>query len=153
LLFLGILGLLLRLVGVIGPLLVEKLVLKRDVLVEAIEPGVLGILQGLAELLALALAGLEEVVHQDVGLGVLLFELVKQLLPVLDAAQIEAGQVLLGDDGIDQEPARRRGLVVGQVLGLEGVQPKAGGDEQEDAGPEQEAAFPLQAGLAQQTLE
>src|SRR5206468_2444116 len=45
------------------------------------------------------------------------------------------------------------GLVVGEVLGLIGIQPEAGGDEQKDAGAEEEAALPLQAGFAEQSLE
>src|SRR5436309_2329503 len=58
-----------------------------------------------------------------------------------------------GDDGVDEQSAGGLGLVVGQRLGLERVQQEAGRDEQEDAGPKQEAALALQAGLAQQVFE
>jgi len=36
---------------------------------------------------------------------------------------------------------------------LEGVQPKTRRDEQEDPGAQKEAAFPLQAGFAEQVFE
>src|SRR5262249_42715660 len=54
---------------------------------------------------------------------------------------------------IDYGTAGGGGLVVRQVLGLVGVQPEAGRDQQQDAGPEQEAALALQAGLAEQAFE
>src|SRR5207245_830312 len=57
------------------------------------------------------------------------------------------------EDLVDEDAAGGDGLVVGEVFGLVGVEPEAGGDEQEDAATEKEAALPFQAGLAEQSFE
>src|SRR5262245_21540288 len=57
------------------------------------------------------------------------------------------------ENGVDQHAAGRLGLIVGQALGLNGVDPEAECDEHEDAHAEEETAFPLEAGLAEQALE
>ena len=64
-----------------------------------------------------------------------------------------AGGELAVHDLDDEQPAGGGDLVVGQVLGLPGVQPEAAGDQQQDERAEQEAALPLQARLAQQAFE
>src|SRR5262249_24038929 len=66
---------------------------------------------------------------------------------------LEIAHVLHGQERVDQQAAGGGRLVVGQVLGLVGVQPEAAGDQQQDEGAEQEAALALQAGFAEQTLE
>ena len=50
---------------------------------------------------------------------------------------------------IDQQPARVPVLLVDHLLGLPAVPPETGGDQQQQARPEQEAALPLQAGFAE----
>ena len=51
--------------------------------------------------------------------------------------------------GIEKNAAGGGRLVIGKVLRLIGVEQKAGGDEHEDAGAEQETAFAFQAGFTQ----
>ena len=51
-------------------------------------------------------------------------------------------------DPIDQQSARDPVLLIDHSLGQDAVHPETGGDQQQQAGPEQEAALPLQAGFA-----
>ena len=61
--------------------------------------------------------------------------------------------VFLGNVGVSQQPARHGHLLIGQVLRLPGIQIETSRDEEQNARPKQEPAFPLQAGFAQQTFE
>ena len=60
---------------------------------------------------------------------------------------------MLGEDGKDEQTASGDGLVVGELLGQIGVEPKAERDEHEDAGAEKEAALPFEARFAEQPFE
>ena len=61
--------------------------------------------------------------------------------------------VVLQHDGIDEMPARAPRRRVDEFLGAAAIPPETAGDQHEQTEPEQEAAFPLQAGFAQDVLE
>ena len=74
-------------------------------------------------------------------------------LELLQGLELLALRVQLADDEREERPAGGVELLVGEPLGPPGVHPEAPGHEQEDAGPQQPAALPLQAGFPEQPLE
>src|SRR5262249_7614256 len=85
----------------------------------------------------------------------ILLELFQRLAPVelTDVLRGNDLDVLLGDDGVNEQAAGGQRLVISQVFGLEGKQPEAGANEHEDAGAQEQPALALQARLAQQVFE
>jgi hypothetical protein len=61
--------------------------------------------------------------------------------------------VLLSHERVDQQPPGGHDLLIGYLFGLARVPKKASGNEQQGHCPEEQVAFPLKAGLAQQTFE
>ena len=61
---------------------------------------------------------------------------------------LERLPVVLEHDGVDEMPTGAPRGGVDELLGAAAIPPEAAGDQQEQAEPEQEAAFPLQARLA-----
>src|SRR5258707_14478853 len=62
-------------------------------------------------------------------------------------------EVHLGNERIDEQPAGRDHLIERELFGLIGIEPEAHGDQKQHRGTEQEAAFALQARLAEQAFE